>query len=73
MLAVELRLGAAGRASQSNRLHYVCALPRNLARLTNTAIPIIRCLPQFPYVPVASRHYANRTDEALALLPGPPR
>lgn len=51
----------------------MCALPRNLARLTNTAIPIIRCLPQFPYVPVASRHYANRTDEALALVPGPPR
>ena len=47
-------------------------LPRNLACLTNTAISIIRCQPQFRYVPEANRHFANRTDEALAPLLSPP-
>ena len=65
-----------------NRLHYVrdftydedrCRvyvrdLPRNLACLTNTAISIIRCLPQFRYVPEANRHFAARPQEALDLL-----
>ena len=69
-----------------NRLHYVrdftydedrCRvyvrdLPRNLACLTNTAISIIRCQPQFRYVPEANRHFAKRTGEALALLLDPP-
>lgn len=52
---------------------YVSDSPRNLACLTNTAISIIRCQPQFRYVPAANRQFANRTDEALALLLGPPR
>ena len=47
-------------------------VPRNLACLTNTAISIIRCQPQFRYVPEANRHFADRTEEALALLPGLP-
>ena len=47
-------------------------LPRNLACLTNTAISIVRCQPQFRYVPEANRHFANRTDEALAPLLSPP-
>ena len=65
-----------------NRLHYVrdftydedrCRvyvrdLPRNLACLTNTAISIIRSLPQFQYVPEANRHFAARPQEALELL-----
>lgn len=51
---------------------YVRDLPRNLACLTNTAISIIRCQPQFRYVPQANRHFAKRTGEALALLLDPP-
>ena len=65
-----------------NRLHYVrdftydedrCRvyvrdLPRNLVCLTNTAISIIRSLPQFQYVPEANRHFAARPQEALELL-----
>jgi len=56
-----------------NRLRYVRDLPRNPACLTNTAVSIIRCQPHSPYVPVAKRRFAKRTDEALALLPDPPR
>ena len=70
-----------------NRLHYVrdftydedrCRvyvrdLPRNLACLTNTAISIIRGLPQFQYVPAANRHFAARPQEALDCLLQPPR
>ena len=69
-----------------NRLHYVrdftydedrCRvyvrdLPRNLACLTNTAISIIRCQPQFEFVPEANRHFAARPQEALDLLLAPP-
>ena len=65
-----------------NRLHYVrdftydedrCRvyvrdLPRNLACLTNTAISLIRCQPEFRYVPEANRHSAARPQEALDLL-----
>ncbi len=68
-----------------NRLHYVrdftydayrCRvwvrdLPRNLACLTNAAISIIRCQPEFPWVPEANRHYAGRPQEALDLLLAP--
>ncbi len=57
-----------------NRLHYVrdftydedrCRvwvrdLPRNLACLTNAAISIIRCQPEFRWVPEANRHDAGR-------------
>ena len=70
-----------------NRLHYVrdftydedrCRvwvrdLPRNLACLTNAAISIIRCQPEFRWVPEANRHYAGRPQEALDLLLAPPR
>ena len=70
-----------------NRLHYVrdftydedrCRvwvrdLPRNLACLTNAAISIIRCQPEFRWVPEANRHYAGRPQEALDLLLTPPR
>ena len=70
-----------------NRLHYVrdftydedrCRvyvrdLPRNLACLTNTAISIIRGLPQFRYLPEANRHFAARPQEALDCLLRPPR
>ena len=70
-----------------NRLHYVrdftydedrCRvyvrdLPRNLACLTNTAISIIRCQPEFRYVPEANRHFAARPQEALDLLLAPPK
>ena len=69
-----------------NRLHYVrdftydedrCRvyvrdLPRNLACLTNTAISIIRCQTEFPYVPEANRHFSKRDQEALDLLLKPP-
>ena len=69
-----------------NRLHYVrdftydedrCRvyvrdLPRNLASLTNTAISIIRCQPEFQYLPEANRHFAARPQEALDLLLTPP-
>ena len=55
-----------------NRLHYVRDLPRNLACLTNTAISIIRCQTGFRYVPVANRHFAARSQEALDLLLNPP-
>ncbi len=69
-----------------NRLHYVrdftydedrCRvyvgdLPRNLACLTNTAISIIRGLPQFRYLPEANRHFAARPQAALDLLLKPP-
>ena len=51
---------------------YVRDLPRNLARLTNTAISIIRCQPVFRYVPEANRHFAARPREALDLLLAPP-
>ena len=68
-----------------NRLHYVrdftydedrCRvyvrdLPRNLACLTNTAISIIRCQPEFRYLPQANRHFAARMQEALDLLMAP--
>ena len=47
---------------------YVRDLPRNLACLTNTAISIIRCQPEFRYVPEANRHSAARPQEALDLL-----
>ncbi len=70
-----------------NRLHYVrdftydedrCRvyvrdLPRNLACLTNTAISIIRGLPQFRYLPQANRHFAARPQEALDCLLQAPR
>ena len=70
-----------------NRLHYVrdftydedrCRvwvrdLPRNLACLTNAAISIIRCQPEFRWAPQANRHYAGRPQEALDLLLAPPR
>ena len=55
-----------------NRLHYVRDLPRNLASLTNTAISIIRCQPEFQYLPEANRHFAARPQEALDLLLTPP-
>ena len=65
-----------------NRLHYVrdftydedrCRvyvrdLPRHLACLTNTAVSLIRCQPEFRYVPEANRHFAARPQEALDLL-----
>ena len=65
-----------------NRLHYVrdftydedrCRvyvrdLPRRLACLTNTAISLIRCQPEFRYVPEANRHFAARPQETLDLL-----
>ena len=38
---------------------YVDDLPRNLAALSNTAISIVRCQTDFPYVPVANRHFAS--------------
>ena len=44
----------------------VLDLPRDLACLAKTAISIIRCLPQFRYVPEANRHFAARPQEALA-------
>ena len=47
-------------------------LPRNLACLTNTAISLIRCQTEFRYVPVANRHFAARSQEALDLLLNPP-
>ena len=47
-------------------------LPRNLASLTNTAISIIRCQPEFQYLPEANRHFAARPQEALDLLLTPP-
>ena len=40
----------------------------NRACLTNTAISIIRSLPQFQYAPEANRHFAARPQEALELL-----
>ena len=43
----------------------VLDLPRDLASLAKTAISIIRCLPQFRYVPEANRHFAARPQEAL--------
>ena len=48
-----------------NRLHAVRDLPRNLACLTSMAISIIRCQPQFRYVPDTNRHSLNRAREAL--------
>ena len=51
---------------------YVRDLPRNLACLTNTAISIIRCQTEFPYVPEANRHFSKRDQEALDLLLKPP-
>ena len=42
--------------------------PRHLACLTNTAISLIRCQPQFRYVPEANRDCAARPQEALDLL-----
>ena len=47
---------------------WVRDLPRNLACLTNAAISIIRCQPEFRWVPEANRHYAGRPQEALLLL-----
>lgn len=43
---------------------YVRDLPRNLARLANTAISIVRCLPLFPYLPETNHHFVNRAEEA---------
>ena len=70
-----------------NRLHHVrdftydedrCRahvgnLPRNLARLTNAAISIVRHDGRFQHLPPANRHYAARPQEALdAVLNTPP-
>ncbi len=52
---------------------WVRDLPRNLACLTNAAISIIRCQPEFRWVPEANRHYAGRPQEALDLLLAPPQ
>ena len=52
---------------------WVRDLPRNLACLTNAAISIIRCQPEFRWVPEANRHYAGRPQEALDLPLAPPR
>lgn len=52
---------------------YVRGLPQNLAGLTNAAVSLIRCRTRFPYLPVANRHFAARTDEALELILTPPQ
>ena len=80
-LATPQQLAALTRLHRhiENRLHYgrgfsynedrfrVFArnLPRHLACLTNPAISIICCQPQFRYVPETNRHFVNRAQEAL--------
>jgi len=68
-----------GHREIENRVHYVRdfsddedrgrirkgRLSRNLACLTNAAIPIVRLKGRFRHQPQANRHYAAAQDEAL--------
>ncbi len=50
---------------EDRRRNHVKSLPRNLARLRNAAISIIRLRGQFDHVPQAHRHCAARQRDAI--------
>ncbi|MCY4462812.1 MAG: hypothetical protein OXC26_20815, partial [Albidovulum sp.] len=45
--------------------------PRNLARLSNAAISIVRFEGRFQYMPPANRYYAVRAQDAIEAIPKP--
>ena len=65
-----------------NRLNYVrdwtfgedrCHTPRNLARLSNAAISVVRFEGRFQYMPPANRYYAARAQDAIDAILKPPK
>ena len=50
---------------EDRRRNHVGNLPRNLARLRNAAISIVRLRGRFDYLPQAQRHYAARQQDAI--------
>ena len=51
---------------------HVRHLPRNLSRLLNAAIAIVRCGGRFSCIPEANRHYDAHARDALDAILVPP-
>ena len=62
---------ATGYATKDRCRAHVRHTPRNLARLSNAAISIVRFEGRFQYMPPANRYYAARAQDAIDAIPKP--